>query len=67
MLEKLHSHNGRIVLNVETLENEKGLVQIEFCATCGEPVSIICEHVKNSWTKGPVEVLLCDLCGMDGT
>jgi hypothetical protein len=53
-------------LNVVYAENENGTVQLEFCTKCAKPVSVICEHRKNTWNKEETK-LTCNFCGADGT
>jgi hypothetical protein len=56
-------------------EEEKGSVQLEICANrdCAKIVNTICEHINNEWRytrnlEDPEEqVLICKLCGADGT
>ena len=60
-------------LTIEYFENEKGSIALEICCHCSEFVTITCGHIKNTWTytgneTDPEEqVLLCNLCGADGT
>jgi hypothetical protein len=61
-------------LNVIYMENEEGSVQLEICKNkdCARIITI-CEHTKMEWVftrseENPTEqMLVCKLCGADGT
>jgi hypothetical protein len=68
------SHERVYKAKIVHFSNEEGSVQIEFCKSCGQVLSTICEHVKNTWRdistddlENIQQALICNLCGADGT
>lgn len=63
--------------SVVYIESALGGVQAEVCEACGCVTTVLCEHKYATWydeAGAPVEarsmtgvVLLCNLCGIDGT
>lgn len=62
-----------VTVNIEYFENEKGVIEVGFCAKCGKHIRTRCEHLRNEWVytrneANPEEqALICRLCGAEGT